>query len=93
MEKVTADSSIIETVQLHPEIIDIFMQYGLGCIGCMAANFETIGQGASAHGCVNPFTERSSFGKGIFLRFGGNRAVLKLITVRKRYSPNTLVMY
>ena len=48
MEKVTADSSIIETVQLHPEIIDIFMQYGLGCIGCMAANFETIGQGASA---------------------------------------------
>ena len=44
MEKVTADSSIIETVQLHPEIIDIFMQYGLGCIGCMAANFETIGQ-------------------------------------------------
>lgn len=50
MEKVTADSGIIETVQAHPEIINIFMQYGLGCIGCMAANFETIGQGAAAHG-------------------------------------------
>ncbi|ADB47671.1 DUF1858 domain-containing protein [Acidaminococcus fermentans] len=50
MEKVTADSSIIETVQMHPEIVNIFMQYGLGCIGCMAANFETIGQGAAAHG-------------------------------------------
>ena len=24
--------------------------YGLGCIGCMAAHFETIGQGAGAHG-------------------------------------------
>ena len=45
MEKVTADSSIIGTVQMHPEIVNIFMQYGLGCIGCMAANFETIGQG------------------------------------------------
>ncbi|MDD6570203.1 MAG: DUF1858 domain-containing protein, partial [Acidaminococcus sp.] len=50
MEKVTADSSIIGTVQMHPEIVNIFMQYGLGCIGCMAANFETIGQGAAAHG-------------------------------------------
>ncbi|WP_432642709.1 DUF1858 domain-containing protein [Acidaminococcus sp.] len=50
MEKVTADSSIISTVQMHPEIVNIFMQYGLGCIGCMAANFETIGQGAAAHG-------------------------------------------
>ena len=29
MEKVTADSSIIETVQMHPEIVNIFMQYGL----------------------------------------------------------------
>ena len=50
MEKVTADSSIIGTVQMHPEIVNIFMQYGLGCIGCMAANFETSGQGAAAHG-------------------------------------------
>lgn len=50
MEKVTADSPIILTVQQHPEIIEIFMQYGLGCVGCMAANFETIGQGATAHG-------------------------------------------
>ena len=45
MEKVTADSPIILTVQQHPEIIEIFMQYGLGCVGCMAANFETIGPG------------------------------------------------
>ena len=50
MEKVTADSPIILTVQQHPEIIEIFMQYGLGCVGCMAANFETIGQGATAEG-------------------------------------------
>ena len=50
MEKVTEDSGIIETVQKHPEILEVFMAYGLGCVGCMAANFETIGQGARAHG-------------------------------------------
>ena len=32
------------------QIIEIYQLYGLGCIGCMAANFETIGQGAGAHG-------------------------------------------
>ena len=50
MAKITKDTGIIEAVQEHPEIIEVFQQYGLGCIGCMAANFETIGQGAGAHG-------------------------------------------
>jgi hybrid cluster-associated redox disulfide protein len=50
MPVVTKDSSIIETVQKYPQIIGIFQEYGLGCIGCMAAQFETIGQGAGAHG-------------------------------------------
>ena len=50
MPVVTKDSSIIETVQRYPQIIGIFQEYGLGCIGCMAAQFETIGQGAGAHG-------------------------------------------
>ena len=47
---VTKDTGIIEAVQNHPEIMEVFAEYGLGCIGCMAANFETIGQGAAAHG-------------------------------------------
>lgn len=50
MAKITKDTGIIEAVQEHPEIIEVFQQYGLGCIGCMAAQFETIGQGAGAHG-------------------------------------------
>ncbi|MDD4320686.1 MAG: DUF1858 domain-containing protein [Acidaminococcaceae bacterium] len=50
MAKITKDTGIIDAVQEHPEIIEIFQEYGLGCIGCMAANFETIGQGAGAHG-------------------------------------------
>lgn len=47
---ITKDTGIIEAVQNHPEIINVFAEYGLGCIGCMAAHFETIGQGAGAHG-------------------------------------------
>lgn len=50
MTKITKDTGIIDAVQEHPEIIEVFQEYGLGCIGCMAANFETIGQGAGAHG-------------------------------------------
>ena len=50
MAQITKDTGIIEAVQKYPQIIEIFQQYGLGCIGCMAAHFETIGQGAGAHG-------------------------------------------
>ena len=50
MAKITKDTGIIDAVQEHPEIIEVFQEYGLGCIGCMAANFETIGGGAGAHG-------------------------------------------
>jgi hybrid cluster-associated redox disulfide protein len=50
MAKITKDTGIIDAVQEHPEIIEVFQEYGLGCIGCMAANFETIGEGAGAHG-------------------------------------------
>ena len=46
MAQITKDTGIIEAVQKYPQIIEIFQQYGLGCIGCMAAHFETIGQGA-----------------------------------------------
>ena len=37
-------------IQWLLKIPALFAEYGLGCIGCMAAHFETIGQGAGAHG-------------------------------------------
>ena len=43
---ITKDTGIIEAVQNHPEILEVFAAYGLGCVGCMAAHYETIGQGA-----------------------------------------------
>ena len=47
---ITKDTGIIEAVQKHPEILEVFAQFGLGCVGCMASQFETIGEGAGAHG-------------------------------------------
>ena len=55
---ITKDTGTIEAVQSHPEIMEVFAEYGLGCIVCMAAHFETIGQGAGAHGIdVNALIE------------------------------------
>ena len=53
MGKVTKDMGIIEIVQNHPESLEVFAKYGLGCIGCAAARFENLEAGAKVHG-VNP---------------------------------------
>ncbi len=42
--------SIEEIVRKHPETIPVFEKYGLGCVGCQAALFEDIQQGAEVHG-------------------------------------------
>ncbi len=47
---ITKDMGIIEVVQQYPQTIEVFMSQGMGCLGCAAAHFETIEQGALAHG-------------------------------------------
>ena len=47
---VTRESNILEAVQKYPVIAQVFQRYGLGCIGCMVASGETLGEGISAHG-------------------------------------------
>ncbi len=42
--------SIEEVVKKYPETISVFERYGLGCVGCQAALFENIQQGAEVHG-------------------------------------------
>ena len=49
-ELVTKDMNIIEIAQKHPESIEIFHKYGLGCLGCAAARFENLEAGAKVHG-------------------------------------------
>lgn len=46
----TKDMGIMEVVSNYPETVEIFINAGMGCLGCAAAHFENIEQGATAHG-------------------------------------------
>ena len=39
-----------EAIQKFPESAEIMMNYGLHCVGCHVASWETIEQGALGHG-------------------------------------------
>ncbi|MCK5698567.1 MAG: DUF1858 domain-containing protein [Candidatus Aenigmarchaeota archaeon] len=49
-EKITKKMGITEVVSKYPETVEVFAKFGLHCIGCIAARFENIEQGAGAHG-------------------------------------------
>jgi hybrid cluster-associated redox disulfide protein len=48
--KITGDMKIEEIVAEFPQTIGVFFQYGLGCVGCHAASFESLAEGAMMHG-------------------------------------------
>ena len=50
MAAVTKEMSIGEVVMKWPESAGAFLEHGLMCYGCAAARYETIEQGAQAHG-------------------------------------------
>ena len=50
MTKISKDMGIMEIVTEHPETLEVFAQYGMGCIGCAAAHFENLEAGAKVHG-------------------------------------------
>lgn len=47
---ITKDMGIMEVVQKYPDTVEVFVNAGMGCLGCAAARFENIEQGALAHG-------------------------------------------
>lgn len=48
--EITKKMSITEVVSKYPQTVPVFMEHGMGCLGCAAARFENIEQGAMAHG-------------------------------------------
>ena len=44
------DLLISDAVSLYPEVVPIFMEYGLHCVGCFISDSETIYEGSIAHG-------------------------------------------
>lgn len=49
-EKITEKMTIGEVVQKHPKTAEVMLKYGLHCIGCSVAGWETIEEGAKRHG-------------------------------------------
>jgi hybrid cluster-associated redox disulfide protein len=47
---ITKEMGIGEIVAKHPKTVEVFRNYGMGCLGCASARFENIEQGAQAHG-------------------------------------------
>ena len=47
---ISKEMTIGEVVGNNPQTVRVFLSHGLMCIGCAAARFENIEQGATAHG-------------------------------------------
>jgi len=47
--KITKET-LIEEIAQDPDKVEILLDHGLHCIGCMASHFENLGQGMQNHG-------------------------------------------
>jgi hybrid cluster-associated redox disulfide protein len=50
MAKIDKNINFSELLEKHPESVEVLMESGMHCIGCPASMFETLEQGAMAHG-------------------------------------------
>jgi hybrid cluster-associated redox disulfide protein len=44
------DMNLKDLLNKYPESVRVFAAYGIGCLGCALASYETIEQGINAHG-------------------------------------------
>lgn len=51
--KITKNMKLGEVISKYPKTIEVFLKNGLHCVGCHVASFETIEQGAKAHGMTD----------------------------------------
>jgi hybrid cluster-associated redox disulfide protein len=47
---ITRDTTLAQAITNFPSTEKILIQYGLHCVGCEVASFETIEDAASTHG-------------------------------------------
>ena len=48
--KFSKDSKLTDIIENAPDKIEILLEAGMHCIGCMAAQFETLEEACSVHG-------------------------------------------
>lgn len=49
-KQISKNTNIIEALEINPDAAEILMQSGMGCVGCVMAQSETLEQGLKAHG-------------------------------------------
>ena len=47
---IAKDSIIADIIKEKPEVIQILMAFGMGCVGCPSAQMETLEQACFIHG-------------------------------------------
>lgn len=50
MAVITKEMGIMDVVEQWPQTVPVLRRFGMGCVGCVAARFENIEEGATAHG-------------------------------------------
>lgn len=48
-QMITRDMNLADVLFRWPQTAEVFMDYGLHCVGCGAAGFDTIEMGAQVH--------------------------------------------
>lgn len=48
--EISKEMNIADIVEKYPATMDVFFEVGLGCVGCVASQFETLEEGLKAHG-------------------------------------------
>jgi hybrid cluster-associated redox disulfide protein len=49
-DTITKETNLKELITKYPDSARVFATYGIGCLGCSMASYETIEQGITAHG-------------------------------------------
>lgn len=48
--RVMKEMTIGEVIRANPKSAEVFMSYGMGCVGCPSAQGETLEEASMAHG-------------------------------------------
>ncbi|CAM2867338.1 DUF1858 domain-containing protein [Hathewaya histolytica] len=48
--KINKEMTIGEVVRQYPDVVEVLMSFGMGCVGCPSAQSETLEEAAMVHG-------------------------------------------
>jgi hybrid cluster-associated redox disulfide protein len=48
--RIHKDKNLAELVSQYPNTVEVLIDYGLHCVGCIASSFDTIEAGSKVHG-------------------------------------------